>query len=121
MEYKTVTVERVRTKGIPSNISWITGPFVVTLACSMQMCNLKAVFSYAMTVMDKFCGWEDDEKWVGSKIAARMWIYTKGRNDRLDAVNMAIAYAISGPFGGAHTPRSCMLTNRARRFVQYTK
>ena len=24
----------------------------------------KGVFSYAMTVMDKICGWEDEEKWV---------------------------------------------------------
>ena len=27
-----------------------------------------------------------------------------------DASNMAIAYAISRPFGGEHSPRSCMLT-----------
>ena len=31
----------------------------------------KAVFSHAVTVMDKICGW-------GSKVAACMWIYTKG-------------------------------------------
>ena len=30
-----------------------------------------------------------------------------------EAVNMAIAYAISKPFGGAHTTRSCMLTTVA--------
>ena len=30
-----------------------------------------------------------------------------------EAVNMAIAHAISGPFGGAHTPRSCVLTTVA--------
>ena len=24
-----------------------------------------------------FAGWEDEESWVGSKLAARMWIYTK--------------------------------------------
>ena len=30
-----------------------------------------------------------------------------------DAVNMEIAYAISRPCGGAHTPRSCMLTTVA--------
>ena len=30
-----------------------------------------------------------------------------------NAVNMAIAYAISRPFGGAHTPRSCILTTVA--------
>ena len=36
----------------------------------------KAVFSYAMTLMDKINGWEDEEKRVGSKFAACMWIYT---------------------------------------------
>ena len=30
-----------------------------------------------------------------------------------EAVNMAIAYAISRPFGGAHTPRSCLLASVA--------
>ena len=37
----------------------------------------KAVFSYAMTFMDKIRGWEDEESWVGSKFAACMWICTK--------------------------------------------
>ena len=37
----------------------------------------KAVFSCAMTLMDKINGWEDEERWVGSKFAAYMWIYTK--------------------------------------------
>ena len=37
----------------------------------------KAVFSYAMTVMDKICGWTDEEEWEGSKFAACMWIHTK--------------------------------------------
>ena len=37
----------------------------------------KAVFSCAMTLMDKIRGWEDEECWVGSKFAACMWIYTK--------------------------------------------
>ena len=37
----------------------------------------KAVFSHAMTVMDKTCGWTDEEKWVVSKFAACIWIYTK--------------------------------------------
>ena len=30
-----------------------------------------------MTVMDKICGWEDEEKQEGSTFAACMWIYTK--------------------------------------------
>ena len=37
----------------------------------------EAVFSHLMTVMDKFCGWEDEEKWMGSKFAACMWICTE--------------------------------------------
>ena len=37
----------------------------------------KAVSSYAMTMMDKICGWIAEEKWMGSKFAACMWIYTK--------------------------------------------
>ena len=37
----------------------------------------RAVFSYAMTVMDNIYQWEEEEKWLGSKCAARMWIYTK--------------------------------------------
>ena len=37
----------------------------------------KADFSYAMAVIDAIYGWEDEEKRVGSKFAACMWIYTK--------------------------------------------
>ena len=36
----------------------------------------KAVFCYAMTVMDKI-EVEEQEKWVGSRFAACMWIYTE--------------------------------------------
>ena len=36
----------------------------------------KAVFSFAMTLMDKIQRWEDEER-VGSKLATCMWIYTK--------------------------------------------
>ena len=35
----------------------------------------RTVSSYAMTVMDKIDGWEEEEKWVGSRFAACMWIY----------------------------------------------
>ena len=41
MEPKTVAVERVRTKGILGKFSWMTDPFAVTHASSMQMYNLK--------------------------------------------------------------------------------
>ena len=37
----------------------------------------KAVFSCAMTVMEKICGWGEEQKWVGSLFAACMWIYTR--------------------------------------------
>ena len=37
----------------------------------------KAVFSYAMTVMDEICGWREEQNWVGSLFAACMWIWTK--------------------------------------------
>ena len=37
----------------------------------------KAILSYAMTLMDKIRGWEDEESWVGSTFAACMWICTK--------------------------------------------
>ena len=36
----------------------------------------KASFSFAMAVMDKVEGW-NEEKWVGSYLASSMWIYTK--------------------------------------------
>ena len=36
----------------------------------------KSVFSYAMTVMEKVEGW-NEEKWVGSSFAACMWNYSK--------------------------------------------
>ena len=36
----------------------------------------KATFLCAMTVMDKVEGW-NEEQCVGSKFAARMWIFTK--------------------------------------------
>ena len=37
----------------------------------------KAVFSFSMTLMDKIRGWEDEERWEGSKFAACMWIFTR--------------------------------------------
>ena len=48
----------------------------LTHSRSMLMFNQK-VFSYAITVMDRIFGWIDKEKWVGSKFAAGVWIYTK--------------------------------------------
>ena len=37
----------------------------------------RAVFSYAMRIRDEIRGWEDEEKGVGSKFAACMWVYIK--------------------------------------------
>ena len=36
----------------------------------------KAEFSYAIAVMDKIGGWEEENS-VGSRFAANMWIWTK--------------------------------------------
>ena len=36
----------------------------------------KATFNYALTLMDKVGGW-NDEKWIGPKFAACMRIFTK--------------------------------------------
>ena len=57
----------------------------------------KATFSYAMAVMDKAEGWKE-EAWVGSYLAASMWMYSKAamckgrnRNPPLDMrTNLAI-------------------------------
>ena len=40
----------------------------------------KATFFFAMAVMDKVEGW-NEEKWVGSYLAASMWIHTKALCD----------------------------------------
>ena len=37
----------------------------------------KTAFSFAMPLMDKIRGWEDEEKRVGSKFATCMWNCTK--------------------------------------------
>ena len=51
-------------------------PFLGEARITETNAQSKAVFSYAMTVMDKVDGWEDEEKWVGSNFAACMWIHT---------------------------------------------
>ena len=52
--------------------------FYREFSCKHANVQPKAVFSYAMAVMDEISGWEDEEKvGVGSKFAACMWIYTK--------------------------------------------
>ena len=51
-------------------------PFCRHSCCKHANVQPRAVFSYAMTVIDKVEGW-NEEKWVGSKFAACMWIYTK--------------------------------------------
>ena len=42
----------------------------------------KAVLSFAVTLMDKIRGWEDEESWVGFKFAACIWIFYKRSFDR---------------------------------------
>ena len=50
----------------------------------------KAVFSYATTIMDGIHGWEDEEKRVGSKFAACMWIYTRRALTKEDIPSPAV-------------------------------
>ena len=53
------------------------GPFGADACFRHVNVQSDAVFSYAMTIMDEIHGWKDEEKRVGSKFAARMWIYTE--------------------------------------------
>ena len=52
----------------------------------------EAVFSYAMTMMDKIEGWEEEERRVGSEFATCMWIYTKKIIDCLKKRMMSITF-----------------------------
>ena len=44
--------------------------------CSQGCHNLQAN-AQPKAVMDKICGWSEEENWVGSLFAACMWMYTK--------------------------------------------
>ena len=57
--------------------SWMTDPFEAEAINRQVNVQSQAVFSDAMTLMDKIRVWEDEESWVGSKFAACMWICTK--------------------------------------------
>ena len=64
----------------------------------------RAVFFNAMTVMDNVHGWEEEEKWVGSKFAACMWdlhlkcayrvVETHFRNAGVPEADDVIHYAV---------------------------
>ena len=45
-------------------------PFGEDVLLKQVNVHSKAVFSYAMTLMDKIREWEDGERWAGSKFAA---------------------------------------------------
>ena len=51
---------------------------VHSTTCAAALCHTvpKATFSYVIAVMDKVEGWKE-EQWVGTYLAASMWIYTK--------------------------------------------
>ena len=70
MKSKTVTVERVCTKRIIGENFVDDRPFCRDACFKHANVQSKNVFSNAMTVMVKICGWEDEEQWVGSKFAA---------------------------------------------------
>ena len=73
---KNHAVERIRTEGVLGNL-WMRGHSAAKRVSSTQHVQHEVVFSCAMSIMDAIYGWEDEEKRVGSKFAACMWIYTK--------------------------------------------
>ena len=36
-----------------------------------------SVFSFALAILDKICGWEQERKWVGSLLVECVWIFIK--------------------------------------------
>ena len=52
--------------------------------------QFKAVFSFAIMIIDEIYGWEDEEKTVGSKFAACMWIYTREARTKGQVPNPAM-------------------------------
>ena len=85
----------------------------------------RATISFAMTVMDKLEGW-NDEKWVGSMFAASMWIYTKaelcdwrGRDPPMDlrkkfTIIMESASWVTTDYGSMSGSRSTTLSGKKR-------
>ena len=73
---KNHAVERIRTEGVLGNL-WMRGHSAAKRVSSTQHVQHEVVFSCVMSIMDAIYGWEDEEKRVGSKFAACMWIYTK--------------------------------------------
>ena len=70
-----------RTRGFVLNEFWQI--FVADRPVHRDATNIhapvqsKAVFSYAMAVMDQLRGWEEEKKMVGSLFAAWMWMCTR--------------------------------------------
>ena len=62
----------------------------------------EAFFSHAVTVMDKICGLEDDEKRVGSKFTACKWIHTKevltGGQMATTEMELCVSWVCAGTF-----------------------
>ena len=62
--------------------SWMTDLFYSDAFNKHANVQSKAVFSYAMTVVDEICGWTDEEKWLGPQFAACMWMFCQMCADR---------------------------------------
>ena len=67
----STSVERICTERIHDR------PFCRDACFRQANVQSEAVVSYAMTIMDESCGWEDEEKRAGSNFAACMWICNK--------------------------------------------
>ena len=55
-------------RGNSGEILWTTDPVYRNACFKHANVQSKAVFSFAMKTMDETCGWEDEEKRVGSEI-----------------------------------------------------
>ena len=94
----------------------------------------KAVFSYAMTMMDKNRGWEDEERWVRSKFAACMWIHTKEAltggqilnqeqekylKKRMMSIMLCTNWVCAGAFVDHEWCRQGQLSNKRKKFLAW--
>ena len=82
MESEIAAVKKARIEGYWEFILVDDRLFYRDSYCTHANVQPKAVFSYDMTAMDKISGWEDEERWVESKFATCMRIYTSKGVDR---------------------------------------
>ena len=108
MHSKNVTDKRICTEGILENFR--ADPFVVTRASGTQS---KAVFSYAMTVMDNICGFEICSMCV--------WIYTKQVEEYLKRRMMSRMLCMNWVCAGTFNDHEWVSESRIAQHAQELK